>query len=72
MPGLPPAHLAPAAIDVQSTPASTAGSLARQTVDNGYGAYNTYNLPDSDVSQYLSSFTKPLYGSDAVRVGGAA
>jgi hypothetical protein len=63
------AQLAPAAIDIQSTSASTATSLAEQTVDSGYGAYNTYNLPDTDVSQYLSSFTKPLYGSDAVYTG---
>jgi hypothetical protein len=31
--------------------------------------YLTYNLPDTDVSSYLSSFTVPLYGSDAVCTG---
>ena len=27
------------------------------------------DLPDSDVSRHLSSFTEPLYGSDAVHTG---
>src|SRR5579859_7390081 len=54
VPGLTKAQLAPAAIDIQSTDSSTAASLAQQTVSNGYGAYNTYNLPDTDVSQYIS------------------
>ncbi len=66
VPGLTKAQLAPAAIDIQSTDSSTAASLAQQTVSNGYGAYNTYNLPDTDVSQYISSFTQALYGSAAV------
>jgi len=69
VPDMTTAQLAPAAIDIQSTSASTATSLAEQTVASGYGAYNTYNLPDTDVSQYLSSFTEPLYGSDAVYTG---
>ena len=70
VPDMTQAQLAPAAIDIQNTPASTANSLAQQTVADGYGAYNTYNLPDTDASQYLSSFTQPLYGSNAVYLGG--
>lgn len=70
VPGLTSAHLAPAAIDIQNTAASTATSLAQETVSNGYGVFNTYNLPDNDVSSYLSSFTQPLYGSNAVYVSG--
>jgi hypothetical protein len=70
VPGMTQTQLAPAAIDIQNTPASTANSLAQQTVANGYGVYNTYNLPDTDASQYLSSFTQPLYGSNAVYLGG--
>lgn len=66
VPGLSAAHLAPAAIDIQGTDSSTAASLAQQTVSSGYGVYNTYNLPDTDVSQYVSSFTQALYGSAAV------
>jgi Glycosyl hydrolases family 18 len=69
VPGMTAAQLAPAAIDIQGTSAPTATSLAQQTVAGGYGAYNTYNLPDTDVSAYLSSFTVPLYGSDAVYTG---
>jgi hypothetical protein len=69
VPGLTQAQLAPAAIDIQNTSSSTAASLAQQTVSGGYGVYNTYNLPDTDVSQYLSSFTQPLYGTNAVYLG---
>jgi hypothetical protein len=69
VPDMTKAQLAPAAIDIQGTPASTATSLAKQTVSGGYGAYNTYNLPNTNVSQYLSSFTQPLYGSHAVYKG---
>ncbi len=69
VPGMTKAQLGPAAVEIQGTPASTASGLAEQTVDSGFGVYNTYNLPDSDVSQYLSSFTKPLYDSDAVYTG---
>ncbi len=69
VPDLTNAQLAPAAIEIQGTPASTANGLAEQTLDNGYGVYNTYNLPDTDVSAYLSSFTKTLYGSEAVYTG---
>jgi hypothetical protein len=72
VPGLTQAQLAPAAIDIQNTSSSTATSLAQQTVSGGYGVYNTYNLPDTDVSQYLSSFTQPLYGTNAVYVGGTS
>lgn len=72
VPGLTNAQLAPAAIDIQNTSASTATSLAQQTVSGGYGVFNTYNLPDSDVTSYLSSFTQPLYGSAAVRAGSSS
>ncbi|HET6499309.1 MAG TPA: endo-beta-N-acetylglucosaminidase H [Amycolatopsis sp.] len=70
VPGMTQTQLGPAAIDIQQTPASTANSLAQQTVANGYGVYNTYSLPDTDASQYISSFTQPLYGSNAVYLGG--
>jgi hypothetical protein len=69
VPDMTAAQLAPAAIDIQSTSSSTATSLADETVSSGYGVYLTYNLPDTDVSSYLSSFTVPLYGSDAVYNG---
>jgi hypothetical protein len=69
VPGLTQAQLAPAAIDIQNTSASTVTSLAQETVADGYGVFNTYNLPDTDVSQSLSAFTQALYGSNAVHVG---
>ena len=69
VPGLGKAQLAPAAIDIQNTSSSTAASLAQQTVSNGYGVFNTYNLPNSDVTSYLSSVTQALYGSATVRRG---
>ncbi|WP_274917873.1 endo-beta-N-acetylglucosaminidase H [Streptomyces sp. WZ-12] len=72
VPHLDKAHLGPAAIDIQNTSTEEANGLAQQTVDNGYGVFNTYNLPDADVSTYLSSVTKPLYGSDVTYLGGSA
>ncbi|MET9364472.1 endo-beta-N-acetylglucosaminidase H [Streptomyces sp. NPDC006632] len=63
---LPKSALSPAAIDFASTSASTAASLAKRTVSGGYGVYLTYNLDGSDRHSYVSSFTQPLYGSDAV------
>lgn len=60
------AQLSPAAVDIQSTSSTTASSLARRTVQNGYGAYMTYNLPTGNDSAYVSSFTQQLYGSSAV------
>lgn len=63
VPGMAKAQLAPAAIDIQDTDQSTAANLAQQTMDEGYGVYNTYNLPDTDVSDYLSAVTQPLYKS---------
>ena len=69
VPGLTKAQLAPAAIDIQNTPSSTAAGLAQETVGNGYGVFNTYNLPGTDVSTYLSSVTQALYGSATVHTG---
>ncbi|MGW4114661.1 endo-beta-N-acetylglucosaminidase H [Actinosynnema sp. NPDC004786] len=66
---LPRARLSPAAVDFTATPADTATRLARRTVEEGYGAYLTYNLPGTDSHEYASGFTRELYGSDAVYVG---
>ncbi|GAA0594090.1 endo-beta-N-acetylglucosaminidase H [Streptomyces crystallinus] len=63
---LPKANLSPAAVDIQATSSSTAASLARRTVGEGYGVYLTYNLDGSDRHTYVSAFTRQLYGSDAV------
>jgi Glycosyl hydrolases family 18 len=63
--GLPKSKLSPAAIEINATPSSTAASLARRTVSEGYGVYLTYNLGASDAHSYISTFTRELYGSDA-------
>ncbi|GAA4912633.1 endo-beta-N-acetylglucosaminidase H [Mucilaginibacter defluvii] len=66
VPGLSAANLGPAAIDIQATSSATAANLATQTVNNGYGIYLTYNLPNTDVHTYLSSFSNQLYGKATV------
>jgi hypothetical protein len=66
VPGLSQAQLAPAAIDIQNTDSSTVTSLAQETVSDGYGVFNTYNLPNGDASAAISAFTQALYGSAAV------
>ncbi|MDR6940447.1 endo-beta-N-acetylglucosaminidase H [Mucilaginibacter pocheonensis] len=70
VPGLAKSNLGPAAIDIQSTSSSTATSLATQTVNNGYGIYLCYNLPNTDVHTYLSGFSNALYGKTTVYTGG--
>jgi hypothetical protein len=63
---LPKSGLSPAAVQIAATSTSTAASLAQRTVNEGYGVYLTYNLGAADAHTYISSFTKPLYGKDAV------
>jgi hypothetical protein len=63
---LPKAKLSPAAVQISATPSSTAASLARRTVSEGYGVYLTYNLGAPDVHTYISAFTRELYGTTAV------
>ncbi|GAB3923808.1 chitinase [Microlunatus endophyticus] len=69
VPGLHRPQLGPAAIEINATDPTTAADLARQTVDEHYGVFLTYNLPDQDSHDYLTSFTRPLYGSAAVHLG---
>jgi hypothetical protein len=70
VPGLAASNLGPAAIDIQSTGASTAASLATQTVNNNYGIYLYYNLPNADSHTYLSSVSNALYSKPTVFNGG--
>lgn len=65
IPGLDKSRLSAAAVDVQNTPQSTSVSLAQRTKADGYGVFMTYNLPDGDVSPYVSSMTQVLYGQAA-------
>jgi len=66
IPGLGKQQLSPAAVDIQATSASTAAALAQRTVGEGYGVFLTYSLPGGDRSAFVSSFTRPLYGQDAL------
>jgi hypothetical protein len=66
VPGLAASNLGPAAIDIQSTSSSTAASLATQTVNNNYGIYLYYNLPNADSHTYLTSVSNKLYGKTTV------
>ncbi|ANZ20652.1 mannosyl-glycoprotein endo-beta-N-acetylglucosaminidase [Streptomyces noursei ATCC 11455] len=63
---LPKSSLSPAAVEIGNTPPNTAADFAKQTVADGYGVYLTYNLDGSDRHDYISGFTRELYGSDAV------
>lgn len=63
---LPKSQLSPAAVHIGATPTDTASSLAKQTMSEKYGVFLTYNLGGSDQHEYISSFTKELYGKDAV------
>lgn len=69
VPGLDKAQLGPAAIQIEATGTTTAAALATRTVTENYGVYLTYDLPDADVHDYLTAFTQPLYGADAVYDG---
>ncbi|MGW3284540.1 endo-beta-N-acetylglucosaminidase H [Streptomyces sp. NPDC001002] len=62
---LPKSKLSPAAVQIGATSQSTAASLARRTVSEGYGVYLTYNLDGANRSADVSAFTRELYGSDA-------
>ncbi|MER7679848.1 endo-beta-N-acetylglucosaminidase H [Streptomyces sp. NPDC096934] len=62
---LPKSKLSPAAVEIGGTSQSTAASLARRTVSEGYGVYLTYNLDGANRSADVSAFTRELYGSDA-------
>ncbi|GGX44856.1 chitinase [Streptomyces noursei] len=63
---LPKSSLSPAAVEIGNTPPNTAADFAKRTVADGYGVYLTYNLDGSDRHDYISGFTRELYGSDAV------
>lgn len=64
-PTLTNAALGAAAVDLTQTSSSTAADFAQRTVDDGYGAYVTYNLGSSDISEYLSNITQVFYGKNA-------
>lgn len=62
VPGLAKANLGPAAVQITATSSSTAATLAKRTKTDGYGIYLTYDLPNTNVSTYLSGISNALYG----------
>ena len=62
VPGLDKSQLGPAAVNVSSTGEGTAESLAEQTVNEGYGVYLYYALPNTSLESYLSGISSQLYG----------
>ncbi|GAB3828237.1 endo-beta-N-acetylglucosaminidase H [Kribbella italica] len=56
--------LSPAAVHINVS--SNAASLATRTKTEGYGVFLTYDLGAGNASSYISGFTNPLYGSNAV------
>ncbi|MFD4994712.1 glycoside hydrolase family 18 protein [Streptomyces buecherae] len=71
-PGLTKEQLAAASIDIADEETGgwvEAADLARQTKKQGYGVYNTYRLPDTDVSNGPSAVTKILYSHDVRYIG---
>jgi hypothetical protein len=70
VPGLTAASLGPAAVNITATSASTATNLANQTKNGNYGVYLWYNLPNNDVSGYLTNVSNVLYNQPTVYNGG--
>ncbi|MDU6928096.1 MAG: chitinase, partial [Dermabacter sp.] len=72
VPGLPKERYGAAAIDLsKASGISLRGieKLAQRTVDDGFGAFVTYELQPGDQSAKVSAFTRALYGSDATYTG---
>jgi hypothetical protein len=60
VPGLGRKQLGPAAVNVNQTSSNTAQSLATQTMEDGYGVYLYYALPNNDINEYLSGISRIL------------
>jgi hypothetical protein len=69
VPGLTRAKKGAAAVWIEQTDPVRTATLAAQTVADGCGYFNTYDLQGGDHSAYISSFTNGLYGSRAVYTG---
>jgi len=68
VPGLGNSQLGPAAVWVTSTSATTARNLATRTMQDGYGIYLCYALPNHDINSYLSGISEILYNGTACRL----
>jgi len=69
VPGLPRSSRAAAAVNITATDPGTSRQLAKRTVGEGYGLYNTYNLTAADASAYLTLITMALNGERTVHTG---
>lgn len=72
VPGLPKERYGAAAIDLSKASGISLGGiekLAQRTVDDGLGAFVTYELQPGDQSAKVSAFTRALYGSEATYTG---
>jgi len=58
--------LGPAAVNVMLTSDEEAQKLAEKTRQEEYGVFLFYNLPNTDIREYLSRITTILYGSECV------
>ncbi|WP_432943155.1 endo-beta-N-acetylglucosaminidase H [Kribbella sp. CA-253562] len=58
------ARLSPAAVHINVS--TNAATLATRTKNEGYGVFLTYDLGSTNSAGYISGFTNPLYGSNAV------
>ncbi|MEP6464721.1 MAG: endo-beta-N-acetylglucosaminidase H [Parafilimonas sp.] len=61
VPGMNKSQLAPAAVWIQNTSASTAKSLANRTKMDSYGAYLYYDLTNVNATNYFSGISNTLY-----------
>lgn len=64
-------NLGPAAVWINQQPSSpsSAANLAQRTIDDGYGIFLYYDLPQSNSSSYLSAISNILYGEQTVMSG---
>ncbi len=73
IPGMTNSQLSAAAVGIADeegyTPPAEAAQLAQQTIDEGYGLFMYYNLPDGDQSNYLTQVTEKLYGQSTTYTG---
>ena len=77
IPPMPKSNISGAAICINPhdtytpiTSQSEAEYLAHQTMNDDYGLYLYYNLPNDDMSSYLSNISQILYGQNVVYKGG--
>lgn len=73
IPGMSNSQLSAAAVGIADeegyTPPALAAQLAKATIEQGYGVFMYYNLPDSDQSDYLTQVTNQLYGETTLYTG---